>query len=227
MREKNENVNSYLNQRLCRDIAQQTVTCVQTEVLTPATIKIVDDIQQAVNPYSSLMREYVNVEARANMINFVIDSAEIAKSEVKLPAVNNESIVKSEVIEKKEKIEEHKEVKRVEHKLPEIQIVDAASKTPQMSDMEILNSLAKYQDAPQQKTETNLQFDIPKDVQLIETSQETTTNDLQVLNELQAEETKVQKVNKSKAQVNSAMNGLEGLLAELGDFEEPNQLGLG
>ena len=96
-----------------------------------------------------------------------------------------------------------------------------------MSDMEILNRLAEFQGAAAQKTQNREEiFEVPKDVEFTEAPKEE-TNDLQVLNELQSEETENKKSKTTKEEISSAMNGLEGLLAELSDGEESHNLGMG
>lgn len=209
MREKKV-LNSYLNQR---DI-QDSNPGVQTETLAPATVKIASSLTTFTNPYSILTNEYV--EAKTVAVSYVINPAELAKNEVKLPKVTE--TVSSTVVEKvKEKVKEK------EYPLPEVPVAQAP---PQMSDMEILNRLSQYQDTPVQKSE--IKFDVPKDAEIFNTpKEENNSNDLEILNELQADETEAKKSSTTKEQMNTAMNGLEGLLAELSDEDGSNTLGMG
>lgn len=219
MREK---PNSYLNQRIITAEAQET-SGVQTEILTQATVKITSDIAAFANPYSILTNEFSSAKLRAVEVSFVIDPTELAKNVVKLPTVKPEP-VEEKKIEKQEKTEKSR-TKEKEYSIPQ----EFASKpdTPQMSDMEILNRLAEFQGAAAQKTQNREEiFEVPKDVEFTEAPKEE-TNDLQVLNELQSEETTNKKSKTTKEEINTAMNGLEGLLAELSDGEESHNLGMG
>ena len=206
MREK---PNSYLNQRIITAEAQET-SGVQTEILTQATVKITSDIAAFANPYSILTNEFSSAKFRAVEVSFVIDPTELAKNVVKLPTVSAEA--KSETAKKPK--EEKQRVKEKEYTIPEEFKADTAPKAPQMGDMEILNRLAEFQGAAAQKTQNREEiFEVPKDVE--------------VLNELQSEETTNKKSKTTKEEINTAMNGLEGLLAELSDGEESHNLGMG
>lgn len=214
--------NSYLNQRTVITESHEA-SGVQTEVLTQATVKITSDIAMFANPYSILTNEFSSAKLRAVEVSFVIDPAELSKNVVKLPTVKPEP-VEEKKIEKQEKTEKSR-TKEKEYSIPQ----EFASKpdTPQMSDMEILNRLAEFQGAAAQKTQNREEiFEVPKDVEFTEAPKEE-TNDLQVLNELQSEETTNKKSKTTKEEINTAMNGLEGLLAELSDGEESHNLGMG
>ncbi len=214
--------NSYLNQRTVITESHEA-SGVQTEVLTQATVKITSDIAMFANPYSILTNEFSSAKLRAVEVSFVIDPTELAKNVVKLPTVKPEP-VEEKKIEKQEKTEKSR-TKEKEYSIPQ----EFASKpdTPQMSDMEILNRLAEFQGAAAQKTQNREEiFEVPKDVEFTEAPKEE-TNDLQVLNELQSEETTNKKSKTTKEEINTAMNGLEGLLAELSDGEESHNLGMG
>lgn len=214
--------NSYLNQRTVITESHEA-SGVQTEVLTQATVKITSDIAAFANPYSILTNEFSSPKFRAVEVSFVINPAELAKNVVKLPTVSAEA--KSETAKKPK--EEKQRVKEKEYTIPEEFKADTAPKAPQMSDMEILNRLAEFQGAAAQKTQNREEiFEVPKDVEFTEAPKEE-TNDLQVLNELQSEETTNKKSKTTKEEINTAMNGLEGLLAELSDGEESHNLGMG
>lgn len=209
MREKKV-PNSYLNQRAIQDNNEG----VQTETLAPATVKISSSLATFANPYSIITNEYV--ETKTVTVSYVINPAELAKNEVKLPQAAASEVVTTEapVAEK---------VKEKEYPLPEVPVTQAS---PKMSDMEILNRLSQYQDAPVQTPETK--FEIPKDAEIFDTpKEETVSNDLEILNELQADETEAKKSSTTKEKINTAMNGLEGLLAELSDEDGSNTLGMG
>ncbi len=213
--------NSYLNQRTLVTEPNET-SGVQTEVLTQATVKITADIAAFANPYSILTNEFSSAKLRAVEVSFVIDPAELSKNTVKLPSIKLE--VKP-IEEQKTEIKEKSQTKEKEYKIPQ----ESATKpeAPQMSDMEILNRLAQYQSAPEQKSQVPEEiFEVPKDAEFTVKPQEE-TNDLQVLNELQSEETENKKSKTTKEEISSAMNGLEGLLAELSDDEDHKDLGMG
>lgn len=221
MREKN-NPNSYLNQRVIVPEAQET-SGVKTEVLTQATVKITNDIATFANPYSILTNEFSSAKLRAVEVSFVIDPAELSKNIVKLPTVKSEP-VEEKKIEKQEKAEKSG-TKEKEYSIP--QEFAAKPDTSQMSDLEILNRLAQYQSTPGHKSRVPEEiFDVPEDADFAVKLQDE-TNDLQVLNELQSEETENKKTKTAKEEINSAMNGLEGLLVELSDDGESHNLGMG
>ena len=163
MREKKV-LNSYLNQRAIQDNNEG----VQTETLAPATVKISSSLATFANPYSIITNEYV--ETKTVTVSYVINPAELAKNEVKLPQAAASEVVTTEapVAEK---------VKEKEYPLPEVPVTQASTK---MSDMEILNRLSQYQDAPVQTPETK--FEIPKDAEIFDTpKEETASNDLEIL----------------------------------------------
>lgn len=214
--------NSYLNQRTVITESREA-SGVQTEVLTQATVKITSDITTFANPYSILTNEFSSAKLRAVEVSFVIDPAELSKNVVKLPTIKPEPLEEKK-IEKQEKTEKSK-TKEKEYNIP--QEFAAKPDTPQMSDMEILNRLAQYQSAPEQKSRVPEEiFEVPKDAEFTVKPQEE-TNDLQVLNELQSEETENKKSKPTKEEISSAMNGLEGLLAELSEDEDHKDLGIG
>lgn len=209
MREKKV-LNSYLNQRAIKDNNEG----VQTETLAPATVKISSSLATFANPYSIITNEYV--ETKTVTVSYVINPAELAKNEVKLPKAAVSEVVSTDV-------PVAEKVKEKEYPLPEVPVTQAP---PKMSDMEILNRLSQYQDAPVQTPETK--FEIPKDAEIFDTpKEETASNDLEILNELQADETEAKKSSTTKEKINTAMNGLEGLLAELSDEDGSNTLGMG
>lgn len=219
MREKNV-PNSYLNQRV---IVEQD-TGVQAETLAPATVKITSDLAAFANPYSILTNEFAETKVRATA-SFVIDPVELAKQEVKLPTPQPTVINEVSEEPKEEKAPENK-TKEKEYVMPEIPVADVAPKAPQMSDMEALNRLAAFQPVTaEEKPAVN--FDVPKDAELLKPKEENVSNDLEILNDLQADETETKKSKNTKQEMNTAMNGLEGLLAELSDGGDSNILGMG
>lgn len=211
MREKKV-LNSYLNPRLSTPDTQDDNGGVQTETLAPATVKISSNLAAYANPYSIITNEYV--ETKTVAASYIINPVELAKNEVKLPRVSE--VVSTEV----------KQVDKI--KLPEFETVEVAKPAPKMSDMEILNRLAEYQDVKRDTDVAETQFEIPKDAEIFnQPKEENLSNDLEILNELQADETEAKQSSTTKEKINTAMNGLEGLLAELSDEDGSNTLGMG
>lgn len=223
MREKSNKPNSYLNQRPAVADIQHGSMRVQTETLAPATIKISSDIAVFANPYSILTNEFVETKTKA--VSFVIDPIELSKNEVKLPQLIKDTPAKHDAEEATVKVR----IKEKEHNVQEdIPIIEDVPTPPKMSDMEILNRLAEFQHSPEEKAESKVQFEIPKDAEIFnQPKEETASNDLEILNELQTEEAATKKSKDTKEEINTAMNGLEGLLAELSNDDGPTNIGLG
>lgn len=97
-----------------------------------------------------------------------------------------------------------------------------------MSDIEVLNRLSEYQSAHSARVEDKNSFDLSETMPAFEVEKETTvSNDLDVLNELQANASETSKKSNTKEEINTAMNGLEGLLAELSEEGDSKTLGMG
>lgn len=209
--------NSILNKRTVSR-AQEKPEGIQTESLQPATVKIpVPTAASMANPYSILIGDYSETLTKTSTVNFVLDTAEVAKSVVKLPEPGRKE--PEEVVAEEKPVKTEKSAKPTPVEIPEI---PAAPKAAKLSDMEMLNNMAAFE-VPQPKEEKH--YDIPDNVEFVKVEEDKpATNELEILN--QQEAAKQEEDKKAKKEAREAnMNDLEAILAEL-DNEGDNSGGV-
>lgn len=226
---KKKPVESYLNKKTKMSDTKVDAIKVQAEDLQQAVVKIPCTNYESATPFSVLANDFADLSNKTSAVPFVVNAVEMAKQEVKLP-VAEKKVAEENVVKKDAKKEASKEVAKQEKsaKLPNIPPQEQVAKPRELSEIEILNKMKELQKDMPQEVAPKENVNIPANAKEYEKYEETKVDkaavDLKALNELQAEQAKVDK-KKVENRLEVSTNELDDLLREL--EEQDDTLGMG
>lgn len=226
---KKKSIDSHLNKRSKMSDIKIDEVKVQTKNLVEPEVKLPCVNYDTTTPYSVLTQEFIELNAKTVNVPFSVDSSEFVNQEIILStAGNKEKNEKTKKLEIKNK--KKAQVKSLTpEKMSEITPSVKQANSPELSEFEILNRINELQKEMNSDEVRNVSFDVPKNSENYEHVQNSKIDkeveDLNILNELQAEQAKNKNNNGVNEQINITSNELDELLKQL--EQESGDLGIG